>query len=912
MGLQPMRRVVAGGRATAGFTMMGVIIAVLVVSSSVVVAGMAVANHVSTVSKAAEESQAADVAQAVFEAANAASWQQLAMSSSDPNLSAPQVADLAKDKPLVTLPASQFVDSVPLPAKVTGKQDTYGTLNSNFTVYTSVTWEVQPTVSATTGKTTDGFGTKRVSVLVTWGAKEGQSQTFTMLRTPTVAEAVPTGVTIVSGGGLDVERDVNAPVLAGDRATGVLTATISQAYRWQIQIAKTPDMASSAVLCSGEYSEIKNSVETCTYQWNSTYGLTPSFRLKVWTLDADDSESTADGTKLSPVVTFTGATMPALTGGKVAWNQDQVFWKPAVGLLGAELPGSGATVQTVVKRTVGGTTAPTTLAYSTAGDSKTYTSGQGDSATYQVCTLVNGDSVACTATYGPLYTIKAPSAPTVNGTKTGSSQSDWVANFTWSSTAEGYASGGGVTYDVQRLQADGTTWTTVLAGTKTLSLSSLRPYVIPETGRLQLDVSLRVRVWNDAGFSPWTTATVNIGALPTAPTVYVTALSSAGGGKTQATFVWTTGLNAWGGWYYSLWVNGVFQRDGVIGPQGERAVTYTGTRGQNAVLYTYSTNNFGDSSVSWGSIAMDGSPDTAPALSASPAVGATYGSWGAVPGATSYEAQYYTNGTGATYIDPGCTGGVSWCGSSGTLSVTWGAGINEGDWVAVRLRASNQWGSGPWSNWVATSSAVRTVSVPTVAAWSNVVGGYYSWGATACDAGSVAQYRNYDSQNGMWSTWTQGYYAYQQTIGYGYSGAIHTEARCINVTSGLTSNEARATAGVPWRLLDPSAGWGGNNWKRLEQAIGHTIDGDNFGRATVGVSSASYSNASKRLQAYLNSQDSGLYSDIATDGYWGPGTTKKLQWFLNSRCGTSLAVDGSFGPSTQWNLSACLNPVGGF
>jgi len=508
-----MRKLRTLRRGDAGATTIGLIIAIIVVAAVATAAVSVVVNFERTAMRNALESQASDAAASVFEVANATPWADLALSTSDPNLSDLGIQALAAGQPLVTLDPGAFNAFEPLAAVVTGELENFGTINEGFTVYSAVTWENEPTVSIATGDYTSMFGTKRVSVMVKWGDGERESQTFTTLVAPTIAEAVPTNVNIKADGGLQVERDIDAPSLAGNDATGALTATIAKAYRWEIQMSTSTSFSSSEVLCSGEYAEVTDTTEDCTYKWKASIGLRPSFRVKVWTLDTNNADAAASGIKYSNKVTFPGPRLAALTGGKVAWNKDQIFWPATVGLMGAEYD-SSAPVDTVVQRRVSGTYTTLYQSYNIAGDTKTFTTARGESTIYRVCTRVNGTWEVCSGWFGPLYTVTSPSAPALSGWRSGH-----LANYTWSSDADSYVGSGGVglRYDIQQLQGDNSTWSNVRLGTTQTSLYGVSA---PSWGGyLRTTARIRVRVQNNAGFSPWTYKTVTLWTQPTTPSL---------------------------------------------------------------------------------------------------------------------------------------------------------------------------------------------------------------------------------------------------------------------------------------------------------------------------------------------------------------------------------------------------------
>jgi len=893
----------ANVRRPRGISEVTLVVAMFVIALTLAGVATSLLAYSRTVARATLETQAADAAQAVFEIANSTPWRDLAMAEGDLGLNDEHVLALAGDQPFVTLPEDQFDKFAPTPAIATGETDTFGTLNENMRVYTAVTWEREPAVSSETGQHVDGFGTKRVSVLVVWGEMESQSQTFTMLRTPTVAEAVPTSVNIGLGGGLNVVRDVNAPVLTGDWRTGVLEATITKAFEWEIQVSTSPSFDSYEVLCGGGYPVIQNADETCTYTWKESIGYAPSFRVMVTTIDVDDDDSTADGVKFSNVVTFDPPRIAALRGGKTAWNRDEVFWDATEGLLRAE---ELTEVATIVYRTVGTDPQPEIirLAYSDVGGGMAWDTAEGEVTHYKVCTEVNGVEVACSSTLGPLVTVSKPDAPDLEGSaKTGTIFSNW----SWSSDAGSYsgAGGRGLTFDVQmRNGAD--EWETLDTDTTSTSLTDL-PSPMKADGYRATTTTVRVRAKNDAGVSAWAERTVTVLGLPNAPTVNGSLVPGAlytnwSWSSNGPTYIGGAGFsfdveqkNAEGQWERLSSNTTTLTRNGVLPPANAQGVL--------SPYVTLRVRMHNDAGVSaWAErtvvppLPVAGSVSVASVNSAE--VSATWSP--NYPHVTSHTVTFIVNGVARSpqTFGPGTT--------STTLT-----GLVPGDKVKVQYSYTSPFGSSP----TITSSEI-TLSIPappslTVSGAPTTSGGRIT-ATSSCAAGLTPQYR-YKTASGTFTAWgTSNQYNVSFAYGYG-SGTVTVESRCVNAVSQMTSATKSGTGSVPYRLLvvgsPTSSGWNQNAFDRLAQRVGGTI-GNNFGRNPWNTTAWTYSANTVYLQSYMNNSGGPLMGPIAADGYWGQATTGKIRahirWFCDASAPSGNAHFNDAG-RTPYYLMVCLN-----
>jgi hypothetical protein len=888
-------------RSDRGATEIALVVSIFVAALSIAVVAAALYSFTRATSQASLETQAADAAQSVFELANATPWRDLAHSGDDAGLSDAIVEELAAGQPLVT--QGEFDEFDPTPAVVEGGTENYGTINENFTVYTSITWDREPPTSSVTSEYADMFGTKRMNVMVVWGDGERESQTFTALRSPTVAEAVPTGINVLAGGGLNIERDIDAPILVGDHETGELEATMAGVYRWELQMAWAQDMDDHEVLCEGEYSEIQDAVEECTYEFTESVGFTPSFRLKVWTLDTDDANSSADGVKYSEIVSFPGPTIAALTGGKVEWDTDQIFWEPTVGLMGAEYNGSD-TVETVVSRDVAGQeTDETVLPYNIAGDTMTFAAEEGDAATYQVCTRVNGEPVACSDQFGPLYTITTPEDPELTGWRPSVA---FHANYSWQSNADSYTGDGGtgVTYDIQQQSSSGS-WGNLALDYAANEFSEVRPdFLANSLDFRETTVTVRVRVRNDAGFSDWVQDTVTVGELPTRPVMSTSDMQNAANGMVSATWSWTAGSHA-ESWDHESRTS----ESGSWGDQGnttDRSVTRSGPFGSYMEVRARGVNEFGVSEWTSAGIEFGGPPTASPNVTQTPQTNAMFVQWTGVENAERYEFEYRRN------MDCNATGGTDFAwytDDSNARSVTFSSNVRGGDCISVRGRAVNEYGPGPWSEW--TPADYTGMNSPSgswyVRATATYGGGSWTASNVSCDTGSTVQHRSnsrqYDTSWGSFTGYTS--WSATKTRSYGFTdgnrGISYWQARCINTETGATSSNRGTVWDDSHRLIDTSGSYfGTEDRRRLAQAINWpypTWTGSHFSNFYPNANS--YSLYTRRLQYDIirDTNQNAIYNNYGSrgsdvDGLWGSLTTNGLVKLSMVHCGNS-AGDGT-------------------
>lgn len=510
-------------------------------------------------------------------------------------------------------------------------------------------------------------------------------------------------------------------------------------------------------------------------------------------------------------------------------------------------------------------------------------------------------------------------APSLEGTRPSGKS---YANYSWTSNAEPYVGVDGtrISYDIQQRDDDGS-WDNVALDSSMISLNSVDPRK-KSNGYYETITSLRVRVKNDAGFSPWATKTVTVGELPTVPSVSVTSLSQASGGETSAKFTWTAGSYARDGWRYQISKNGgSYGYEGTVSANSSRYRTVTGGSGESHRIRVRGENQFGVSGWDYQTVNHDGAPTAKPSLNFSPRTGYMYGSWSGVSRATSYETKWYVNTT-----DPSTARYYTWT-NSATRSANWTGGINEGDKVSAVIRGCNEWGCGPWSSWTGwVYTDIRNVPSPSIARSDpHLSGGYYSWYSTSCDTGSRAEYRVYNA--GSWTGWSTSR-SYVEPFSYGSSGAISVRQRCINTTTGQYDESVSALPRAGWRLLPlvssysdySTSSWGNSEWLRLEQILdgydpgGIAINGSTFGRSPNYEVRADYWYETRVLQRWLNSRDGGQSANVTDDGYWGPDTTNKIRAVLNYRCAISVSTttwsENAFDAYEMHRLTWCMNAGG--